>query len=55
MNHLKNAIEIVADAPITADDFADCYTQLPRSDCYFLLRLLAGAGILRCDNGIYTV
>lgn len=55
MNHMKNAIEIVADAPITADDFADCYTLLPRSDCHFLLRLLAGAGILQCNNGVYAV
>ena len=55
MNHLKNAIEIVADAPITADEFANCYTDLPRSDCYFLLKLLAGAGILSCNNGVYAV
>jgi len=55
MNHLKNAIEIVADAPITAEDFADCYTHLPRSECYFLLTLLAGAGILHFNNGVYAI
>lgn len=55
MNHLKNAIEIVADAPITADDFADCYTHLPRAMCHFLLESLAAAGILQFNNGVYAV
>lgn len=55
MNHLKNAIEIVADAPITADDFANCYTQLSREFCKFLLDALAAAGVLRCNNGIYAI
>lgn len=55
MNHLKNAIEIVADAPITADDFADCYTDLPREFCRFLLESLAAAGVLRCSNGVYAI
>ncbi len=55
MNHLKNAIEIVADAPITAEDFADCYTNLSRVDCYFLLQLLTSAGILHFNNGIYAI
>lgn len=55
MNHLKNAIEIVADAPITADDFANCYTHLPRAFCHFLLESLVAAGVLRCNNGVYAV
>lgn len=55
MNHMKNAIEIVADAPITADDFASCYTILSRELCHFLLESLAAARVLRCDGGVYSV
>lgn len=55
MNHMKNAIEIVADAPITADDFANCYTQLSREFCHFLLESLVAARVLRCNGGVYSV
>ncbi|MFN5350072.1 MAG: hypothetical protein ACK5A0_11105 [Polaromonas sp.] len=55
MNHIKNAIEIVADAPITADDFANCYTQLPREFCLFLLESLTAAKVLRFTDGVYLI
>ena len=54
MNHRENAIEIVADAPISLRDFADCYPYLCYQKCGELLSGLVFEGIIeRKKHGVY--
>ena len=47
MKHQQNAIEIVADAPITLRDFANCYPVIAYKTCAVLLSKLASRGLIR--------
>ena len=54
MNHRQNAVDIVADAPISLRDFANCYPHLCYKKCSELLSHLARDGFIRrCKYGVY--
>lgn len=55
MNHRRNAVEIVNDAPIGLRDFANCYPHLCYQKCSELLSKLASDGLIkRIRFGIYA-